>query len=177
MGHPYTTTTVAWIFFDNIVTLNNIPSSIVNDRDPVFMGQFWKELFSLASAKLQMSSAFHLQSNGQSKATNKIITMHLRCLTGDRPKQWLHWLPWVEFSYNSSFQTSLKTSPFKVIYGKAPPSLRDYTPGEAHLSTVQSQLMDQDEFIMEIRNRLDQAQQQYKLFYDRKHMEVTIQEG
>jgi hypothetical protein len=41
LGHPYTVTTVARLFFDNVVKLHGISSSIVSDQDPVFTGQFW----------------------------------------------------------------------------------------------------------------------------------------
>ena len=76
-----------------------------------------------------MTSAFHPQFDDQSEATNKIIAMYLRCLTGDRPRQWLEWLPWAEFWYNSSYQQSLKTSPFKLVYGQPPLSICSYAPG------------------------------------------------
>jgi hypothetical protein len=46
----------------------------------------------MAGVKLQLSTAFHPQSDGQSEAVNKVITMYLRCLAGDRPRQWLQWL-------------------------------------------------------------------------------------
>jgi hypothetical protein len=64
LGHPYTATIVARTFFNNIMCLHGLPSSIVSDRDPVFTSQFWKELFQLAGVKLNFSSAFHPQSNG-----------------------------------------------------------------------------------------------------------------
>jgi hypothetical protein len=89
LSHPYTTTSVARVFFAEIVRLHGIPSSIVSDRDPVFTSSFWRELFRLAGVMLQFTSAFHPQSDGQSEATNKIISMYLRCLTGDRPCNWL----------------------------------------------------------------------------------------
>jgi hypothetical protein len=92
LGHPYTATTVAHCFFDNIVGLHEI-SSIVSDRDPVFTNNFWRELFQFAEVKLNMST-FHPQFNGQSETTNKIIAMYLCCLTGNQPQQWLQWLPW-----------------------------------------------------------------------------------
>jgi len=75
---------VARAFFAEVVRLHGIPATIVSDRDPVFTSSFWRELFHLAGVKLQFTSAFHPQSDGQSEATNKIITMYLRCLTGDR---------------------------------------------------------------------------------------------
>jgi hypothetical protein len=106
-----------------------------------------------------MSSVFNPQSDGQSKATNKIITMYLRCLTGDRPRQWLRWLPWAEFCYNSAYHPSLRTSTFRVVYGRDPPQLHAYTAGEAKLPTVNSQLCVRNEFLMEVHKRLEQAQQ------------------
>jgi hypothetical protein len=118
LAHPYTATVVARAFFDNIVRLHDIPCSIVSDRDPVFTSCFWTELFSLTGVNLYLSSAFHPQTDGESEATNKIITMYLRCLTGDRPRQWVQWLPWAEFYYNLAYQASLKMSPFRVVYDR-----------------------------------------------------------
>jgi CII-binding regulator of phage lambda lysogenization HflD len=62
--------------------------------------------------------------------------------------------------------------PFWVVYGRGPPSLHQFVPGEAVLLAVQTQMASQDEFLAEIKERLEQAQQQYKKFYDTKHHEV-----
>jgi hypothetical protein len=70
--------------------------------------------------KLHMTSAFHPQSDGQTEAANRIIVMYLRCFTGDRPRQWLRWLPWAEYTYNTAYQTSLRDTPFRVVYGRDP---------------------------------------------------------
>jgi hypothetical protein len=86
LGHPYIATMVAWAFFDAIVRLHGLSSSIVRDRDLVFTNKFWQELFSLAGVKLSLSSAFQPQSDGWSEVTNKVVTMFLRCLFGDRPR-------------------------------------------------------------------------------------------
>jgi hypothetical protein len=64
LSQPYTSTIVACYFFDNVVHLHGILASIVSDHDPIFTSNFWRELFKLAGVKLNMSSAFHLQSNG-----------------------------------------------------------------------------------------------------------------
>jgi hypothetical protein len=77
LSHPYSATTVAQVFFDTVVRLHGAPSS---PTVTVFTGHFWRELFSLAGVKLNLTSAFHPQSNNQAKATNKIIGMYLRCL-------------------------------------------------------------------------------------------------
>jgi hypothetical protein len=59
-----------------------------------------------------MSTVFHPQMDGQSKVVNKTITMYLRCITGDRPRKWLDWLPWAEYCYNTSYHSSLQNKPF-----------------------------------------------------------------
>jgi hypothetical protein len=90
LSHPYTTTTVAHTFFDMVVHLHGIPSSIVFDCDLVFTSSFWRELFALFGVKLNLSSAFHPQLDGQAKAINKIIEMYLCCISSDRSRDWLH---------------------------------------------------------------------------------------
>ena len=76
-------------FFDEIVWLHSVPASIVGDRDPVFYKYSRPPSFfvcNIHEIKLQMCSAFHPQSDGQSEVANKVIVMYLRCLTSDRPK-------------------------------------------------------------------------------------------
>jgi hypothetical protein len=116
-----------------------------------------------------MSSAFHPQTDGQSEAVNKVIAMYLRCLAGDRPREWLDWLPWAEFCYNSSFHSALCTSPFQVVYGRPSPSLLPYEPGSAQTDTVDELLSRRDEFLEEVRERLLQAQQYARRHYDAHH--------
>ena len=104
----YPALSVAQAFFTDIVRLHGVPQSMVSDRDPVFTSTFWRELMRLMGTKLHMTTAFHPQSDGQSEAANRVIIMYLRCLTGDRPRQWLRWLPWAEFAFNTAYQTSLR---------------------------------------------------------------------
>jgi hypothetical protein len=86
----------------------------------VFTGNVWRDLFKLAGVTLRMSTAFHLQTDGQSKVVNKIIAMYLRCITGDRPRAWVDWLSWAEYCYNTSFHSALRATPFEVVYGRPP---------------------------------------------------------
>jgi hypothetical protein len=81
----------------------------------------------------------------------------------------LRWLPWAKFCYNSAFQSSHRTSLFHVVYGHESPQLCAYTTGEAKPPAVDTQLCKQDEFLMEVRDRLEQVQQYYKHYYDHKH--------
>ncbi|KAG2628375.1 hypothetical protein PVAP13_3KG244427 [Panicum virgatum] len=109
---------------------------MVSDRDPVFTSTFWRKLMRLMGTKLHMTTAFHPQSDGQTEAANRVIVMYLCCITGDRPRQWLRWLPWAEYIYNTTFQTSLRDTLFRVVYGRELPTIRSYEPGDTCVAAV-----------------------------------------
>jgi hypothetical protein len=136
LAHPYTAESVAQAFYTDIVGLHGIPQSIVSDRDPAFTSTFWSELMRLSGTKLLMSSAFHPQTDGQTEAANRVIIMYLRCFTGDRPQQWLCWLPWAEYTYNTAYQSSLQETPFRVVYGRESPTIRSYELGDTSVAAV-----------------------------------------
>jgi len=150
---------------------------MVSDRDPVFTSTFWRELMRLLGTKLHMTTAFHPQSDGQTEAANRIIVKYLRCFTGDRPRQWVRWLPWAEFIYNTAFQSSLRDTPFRVVYGGNPPSIRSYEPGESRVATVARTMAEHDAFLTDVKYRLEQAQATQKKYYDKAHRAVSYAVG
>jgi len=177
LSHPYSAESVAQVFFAEIVRLHGVPQSIVSDRDTVFTSTFWRELMRLVGTQLHMTTAFHPQSDGQFESANRVIIMFLRCLTGDRPRQWLQWLPWAEYVFNTAYQSSLRDTPFRVVYGRDPPSIRSYTPGETRVAAVAQSLEARDEFLADIRARLEQAQLVQKHQYDKNHRQVLYKVG
>jgi hypothetical protein len=177
LAHPYTAESMAQAFFTDTVRLHGIPQSIVSDRDPVFTSVFWRELLRLMGTKLHMSSAFHPQTDGQTEAANHVIIMYLRCFTGYRPRQWLCWLSWAVYIYNTAYQSSLHETPFRVVYGRNPPSIRSYEPGETRVAAVAQEMEDHAAFLDDVRYRLEQAQAVQKKHYDKHHRQVSYQEG
>nr|XP_051211532.1 uncharacterized protein LOC127329025 [Lolium perenne] len=177
LGHPYTAASVARAFFDGIVRLHGFPSSIVSDRDPVFTGHVWRDLFGLAGVKLRMSTAFHPQTGGQSEVVNKIIAMYLRCITRDRPRAWVDWLAWAEYCYNTSYHSALHATPFEVVYGRPPPAMLPYAPGTARTDTADDLLRTRDKILAEACQRLLQAQQLARRYYDAHHREAEFAVG
>ena len=75
LGHPYTASSVAQIFLDQIFRLHGMPSSIVLDRDVTFTSHFWTELFHHTGTKLKMSSGYHPQTDGQTEIINKCLEL------------------------------------------------------------------------------------------------------
>lgn len=117
---------IAPIFITEIYKLHGMQKSIVGDRDRVFTSRFWKELFKINGTTLSFSSAYHPQTDGQSEVTNRILETFLRCFTSDSPPKWVNFLPLAEFWYNSSYQSTIKCTPFEALYGRPPPNIHSY---------------------------------------------------
>jgi hypothetical protein len=120
LKHPYTSQLVAVVFLNNVVKLHGLPKTITSDRDMVFTSAFWKALFERLDVKLQLSSTYHPQMDGQTERVNQCLKMYLRCAVSSTPKLWAKWLPLAELWYNSSYHSSLKCSLFKALYGIEP---------------------------------------------------------
>jgi hypothetical protein len=154
LAHPYTIVSVAHLFFDNIFKLHGLRETIVSNRDITFTSLFWTELFRLSGTKLAFSYAYHPESDGQIEIVNCTIEMCLRCFTSDRPRHWFQWLPWVEYCYNTSYHSSLKATPFEVVYGRSPPTMLSYCPGLVKLDVMDQELKTRDLVLQDLRNRL-----------------------
>jgi hypothetical protein len=103
--------------------------------------------------------------------------MYLCCLTGDRPRSWLQWLPWTEYCYNTSFLSALKTTPFNVVYGRDPPVLLKYDVGLSSVAAVDAQLCERDEFLDEICQRLLLSQDSMKEHHNKQQCAIKFQVG
>jgi hypothetical protein len=162
LKHPYTAATVAEVFLNNVVKLHSMPITITSDRDAIFTSKFWTQLFKLWGTKLQMSTAYHPQTDGQTERVNQCLEMYLRCAVQDNPKEWSKWLPLAEFWYNSTHHTSLGCTPFKAVYGKDP-HMGDFavTDKAAHLE-LQGWLKEREEYSAFLKQHLTRAQAKIK---------------
>jgi hypothetical protein len=107
----------AELYLSHIVRYHGIPKTIIFDRGSIFVAWFWEQLHDCLSTRLIRSSAYHPQTEGQTERVNQIIEDMLRaCALSDGLKLDRH-LPLVEFSYNNSYQKSIKMSPFEALYG------------------------------------------------------------
>ncbi|MCO5610361.1 hypothetical protein L7F22_064597 [Adiantum nelumboides] len=109
-----------------IFRLHGMPETIVSDGDPRFTSLFWKAIWENIGTRLQFSSSFHLQTDGQSEIANSVVLDLLKSyILVDQKTQWEKYLPLVEFVYNNTIHSSTGKAPFEIIEGaaKAPPFL------------------------------------------------------
>nr|GEU93086.1 reverse transcriptase domain-containing protein [Tanacetum cinerariifolium] len=91
----------------------------IRENDPMeFMSLFWKAIHKALGTRLDMSTTYHPQTDGQSERTFQTLEDMLRACVIDFGKSWDRHLPLVEFSYNNSYYTSIKGAPFEALYGR-----------------------------------------------------------
>ena len=98
-----------------------------------------------------------------------MLEMYLRCLTGPKPKDWVRWVSWAEYCYNTSWHSATQTTFFEAVYGRAPPNLLSYVPGIAQSLEVDESLHAWDRTLELLRTNLVAAQNKMKEVYGKKH--------
>ena len=175
--HPYTSASIANTFIKEIFRLHGMLKSIVSDRDPTFLSSFWKEFFKTQGSKLCHSTSYHPQSDGQSEVLNRTLEHYLRCFSTDKQNKWSTLLPWAVWWYNTTFQSTIKMSPFQALYGVHPPSIQTYLPGTTSVQSVDVALQDRDKLLRLLRANLQLAQNRMKQIYDKGRTEREFKVG
>jgi transposase InsO family protein len=113
----YSGAKLAKLYMLRITCLHGVPKKIVSDRGSQFTSMFWEKLHESMDTKLNFSSAYHPQTDGQMERTNQILEDMLRACALKYGKSWDKRLPYVEFSYNNSYQASIEMATFEALYG------------------------------------------------------------
>nr|GFC65211.1 putative reverse transcriptase domain-containing protein [Tanacetum cinerariifolium] len=158
------------------VTRHRIPISIIFDRDPRFASNFWRAFQKALGTRLDMSTAYHPQTDGKSERTIQTLEDMLRTCVIDFRNGWERRLPLVEFSYNNSYHASIKAAPFEVLYGRKCRSPICWAEvGDAHLTGPEI-IQETTEKIVQIKQRLQAARDRQKSYVDvrRKPLEFQV---
>ena len=114
----YPVAKLAKLYIKHNVCLHGVPVSIVSDRGSIFSSRFWQNLQEAMGTRLDLSTAFHPQTDGQSKRMIQTLEDMLRMCVMDLGGSWDEYLPLVEFTYNNSYHSSIEMAPYEALYGR-----------------------------------------------------------
>ncbi|XP_052623525.1 transposon Ty3-I Gag-Pol polyprotein isoform X1 [Lactuca sativa] len=174
-------------YIREIVRLHGVPLSIISDRDSRFTSRFWQSLQSSLGTRLDISTTYHPQTDGQSERTIQSLEAMLRACVIDFGKAWDTHLPLVEFSYNNSYHTSIKAAPFEALYGRkcrsplcwAEVGDTQLAKGRVPESTLTGPeiIRETTENIVQIRERLKAFRDRQKSYADKRRKPLEFQVG
>ncbi|GJT60682.1 ty3-gypsy retrotransposon protein [Tanacetum coccineum] len=168
---------VADVFIDLVVKHHGIPKTIVSDRDPIFVSTFWKQLFAASGTQLNHSTAYHPQTDGQTEVVNRGLEQYLRAMVSDQPQHWVRLLPWAEYSYNTSFHSSIGMTPYQAVYGRVPPAIIPYPLGSSKVAAVEESLVERDALLRQLKHNLLVSKHRMEVQANQKRRDVEFNTG
>ncbi|WMV07964.1 hypothetical protein MTR67_001349 [Solanum verrucosum] len=166
----------AKLYIQEVVRLHGVPVSIISDRGAPFTTQFWKSFQKGLGSKVNLSTVFHHQTDGQAERTIQTLEDMLRACVIDFKGNWDDHLPLIEFAYNNSYHSSIQMAPYEALYGRRCRSpIGWFEVGEAQLIGLDlvHQAMEKVKVIQE---RLKTAQSRQKSYTDvrRRALEFEV---
>ncbi|MBW0589853.1 hypothetical protein O181_129568 [Austropuccinia psidii MF-1] len=108
------------LFIKSIFSRHGFPSIIVSDRGSLFVSSFWTNLCHKLKISRDLSTSYHPKTDGKTEWVNQILEHYLWMYVSYHQDDCNTWLRLAEFSYNSSYHSSTKQSPFFPAYGRDP---------------------------------------------------------
>ncbi|GJT17802.1 putative reverse transcriptase domain-containing protein [Tanacetum coccineum] len=165
------------LYMKEVVTQHGVPASIISDRDGRFTSLFWKALNKALGTRLDMSTAYHPETDGQSERTIQTLEDMLCACVLDFGKNWDRHLPLVELSYNNNYHTSIKAAPFEALYGRKCRSPVCWAEvGDAQL-TGPVIIHETTEKIVQIKSRIQAARDRQKSYANIRRKPMVFQVG
>ncbi|GJR97732.1 putative reverse transcriptase domain-containing protein [Tanacetum coccineum] len=164
-------------YLKEVVSKHGVPVSIISDRDGKFTSHFLKSLNKALGTRLDMSTAYYSETDGQSERTIQTLEDMLRACVLDFGKGWDRHLPLVEFSYNNSYHTSIKAALFKALYGRkcrSPICWVEF--GDSQLTGLEI-IHEMTEKIVQIKSRIQAARDRQKSYNDVRRKPFEFQVG
>ncbi|MCO5560279.1 hypothetical protein L7F22_013890 [Adiantum nelumboides] len=151
-----------------------MPRSIVSDRNPRMTGLFWRALWQNLHSTLRFTSSYHPQTDGQSEIVNSTVLDLLKCYVSDNPAHWEHYLPLVEFAYNTTIHSSTGKAPFEIVGARKPPPM----------VKVMNDVFEADKFAedldlayQQVQQAIQKAQEKQKKAADKHKRRLHFREG
>ncbi|KAI3669469.1 hypothetical protein L6452_40705 [Arctium lappa] len=168
---------LARIYISEIVTRHGVPISIISDRDSRFTSRFCQSLQRALGTRLDLSTSYHPQTDGQTERTIQTLEDMLQACVMDFGGNWDTHLPLVEFSYNNNYHTSIQCAPYEALYGRKCRSPLSWLEiGDRQLSRPDI-VQETTDKISIIKGRLKAARDRQKSYADNRRKPLEFQVG
>ncbi|KAJ9536718.1 hypothetical protein OSB04_un000103 [Centaurea solstitialis] len=168
---------LAQLYIDEIVMRHGVPISIISDRDSRFTSRFWQSLQTTLGTSVDLSTAYHPQTDGQTERTIQTLEDMLRACVLEFGGSWDDHLPLIEFSYNNSYHASIQCAPYEALYGRrCRSSLNWLEVGESRLirPDIVQETTDKIKLVQE---KLKAARDRQKSYADNRRKPLEFQVG
>ncbi|GJW44068.1 putative reverse transcriptase domain-containing protein [Tanacetum coccineum] len=142
-----------------------------------FASNFWRSLQKALGTNLDISIAYHPQTDRQSERTIQTLEDMLRACVIDFGNGWVRHLPLVEFSYNNGYHASIKAAPFEALYSRKCRSPVCWAEVEQVQLTGPEMVLETTEKVIQIKRRMQAAHDRQKSYADLKRKPMEFQVG
>ncbi|GJU78423.1 putative reverse transcriptase domain-containing protein [Tanacetum coccineum] len=164
-------------YLKEVVSKHGVLVLIISDQDGRFTSQFWESINKALGTQLDMSMAYHPQTDSQSKRTIQTLEDMMHACVIDFGKGWDRHLPLVEFSYNNSYHTSIKATTFEALYScKCRLPIYCAEVGDAQLTGPEI-VHETTKKIFQIKKHIQVAHDRQKSLVDRNRKPMEFQVG
>jgi hypothetical protein len=111
---------IAQLYVQHVFPHFGVPRRVISDQDPWFTGKFMRELCKQLRIEQNISSAYHPQTDGQSKRTNQWLEQYLQVYRNFQQNDWASLLPLTQFMHNAWPSEVTKMMPFDLLMGFTP---------------------------------------------------------
>ena len=171
---------IATAYFDTVFRFHGFPSKIVSDRDARFTSAFWKELQTLGNTKINFSTSYHPQTDGETERRNRTIEQVIRAFINRTQSNWDELLSSVEFALNSAIQSGTQHSPIFLVCGHepiVPASFLNPNETSSSVTSVNDFLRRRQNAIQAARDYMVQAQDYMAAYVNRSRNDVRFEVG
>jgi len=153
---------LAQMVSEHVISKRGVLGNITTDRTKEFIIRFWDRVCSHLSINHRLSTAFHLQMDGQTKRQNQTMEQYLRAFCNHEQDNWVQLLPLAEFAHNNSIHPSTLMTPFWANYNFHPtmqfkppkdPSFKSHVQADSWMAGVEETHRILRENIIEARER------------------------
>ena len=171
----YSLAKLAEIYIRKIVHLHGIPISIISDRDLRFTSRFWGKLQEALGTRLNFSTSFHPQTDGQSERVIQVLEDMLRSCVINYESSWDRHIPLVEFVYNNSFQSSIGMAPYEALYRRKCRTPLCWTELSEKKIIGPNLIQETNEKVKMIRERLKVAMDRQKSYVEMRRKDIRYE--